>query len=1138
MFHPKQEKNIITLSLLLVMLLVFLTPAVAQEVTAAITGTVVDPSGAAIPNASVIAKDTERGITLPTQTNETGVYTLPRVPIGTYTLRIEAKGFQTAVHPAFTLTLNQTARIDVAMKVGQVGETVEVTGAAPVLQTSSTEVSTLIDSKTTDSMPLMSRNYMQLTLITPGAVHPNPQNMTDSQTMTSAARPYINGNREQANNMLLDGMDNNQIGDNEVGYTPNVDAIQEFNLISQNASAEFGDFQGGIINTSTKSGTNRFHGNVFEYLRNDALNANRWANGLTKGGAVDPKTTNSDGTLLKPKMRWNMFGGTIGGPIIKDKLFFFADYQGQRYDFPASPVQVRAIPVAFRTGDFSSLCTAGFNSSDVCTDATQTIYNPTTHLPFTHNQIPTAMISPVVSKLFGSGFYPTQLDSNNMFTQFTGHQLNNDQGDIKIDWVATSKDTIFGRWSQMRLRNPWTDSWALATPTNPTAIEPSKNSVLNWDHSFGPNLLNEVRVGFNWVGYGQTFDDHGLGNFAQTLGIANGNVNGPGLPLMNLPGMTFGNAWIAQNFGSTVIQAQDSVIVNRGRHNMHAGFEFKRWRYNSAYGGNSGINGTYNFNGEYTASAAGGGNQIADFILGMPNLVQRGGATGWGQRSSVFATYFQDNWRLTDTVTLNLGLRYENHTPWVEANDHQVNFGLTSGAIEFAGQNGNSRALYNSYNLGWDFQPRLGFAWAPKKFGGKSVLRAAYSVSSYSEGMGANNRLTQNAPFVPGEIANQYTCITGEGGYSCDPNPGLAAGIPLPAPPSTTVTPATYAGLQIRMWDPNWQPAISHQYNVSIQQQLNNSTTFQIGYVGQKTNHLTNFEWAKQGILVSPGVVKPSPYVAGNPALQSAIGAIRGTFANGNARYDALQAVLQKKMSSGLQGQLSYTYSKCLTDAPGFYGSSWSASQTSVGMPSAQNIYDLQGDWGNCYFDATHALTGYFTYALPFGKNKQIGGNMNPFLNAIVGNWEVGGMLTLRTGFHLEVNSWGDPSGTGAFATRPNLTGPINYIKKEVPGGIQWFDPTPLVMPTSGFGNEGVGAIVGPPLKTFDMSLHKSFPLGESKRFEFRAEAMNLTNTPILLFGAGSTFFDGLTGTTGRTTGLINQASNERQIQFALKFYF
>lgn len=1001
-------------------------------------------------------------------------------------------------------------------------------------------------------MPLMSRNYIQLTLLTPGAVHPNPQNMTDSQTMTSAARPYINGNREQANNFLLDGIDNNQIGDNEVGYSPNMDAIQEFNLISQNASAEFGDFQGGIVNTSVKSGTNKFHGNVFEYLRNDVFNANKWQNGLTQGQQANPLYTYSNGVLLKPKMRWNEFGGTFGGPIIKDKLFFFADYQGQRYDFPASPVLVNAIPLAYRNGDFSGICTTGFTNG-ICnpildpvthlpTSSSQ-LYDPTTHQPYLNNQIPTSSFSPVVKALFNSGLYPTQLDSNNQFIQNTGHQLNNDQGDIKIDYVASSKDTIFGRWSQMRLRNPWSDSWALSTPTNPSATEPSKNSVLSWDHTFTPNLLNEVRVGFNWVGYGQTFDSHGLGDFAQKIGITNGNVNGPGLPYMNLGAYQFGNAWIAQNFGSTVIQAQDSVIITHGRHSLHAGFEFKRWRYDAAYGGNSGINGTYNFNGEYTGGVdAGGvsspGFNLADFMLGLPNLVQRGGATGWGQRASVFAGYLQDNWRVTETLTLNLGLRYENHTPWVEANDHQVNFGLTSGAIEFAGQNGNSRALYNAHNLGWDFQPRLGFAWSPKSFGGKSVLRAAYSVSNYAEGMGANNRLTQNAPFVPGEAALQYSCTTVAGVYGCDANPGLAPGIPLPTPPSTTVTPATYAGLQVRMWDPNWQPAVSHQYNFSIQQQLTPTTTFQIGYVGQKTNHLTNFEWAKQRVFVSPGVSTPSPYLAGNPALQNAVTAIRGTFSNGDARYDALQAVLQKRASNGLQGQVSYTYSKCLTNAPGFYGSSWSASQTSVGMASAQNIYDPSADWGNCYFDATHALTGFFTYELPFGKHKQFGSSLSPVANAIIGNWEVGGMLTLRTGFHMEIDSWGDPSGTGAYATRPNLTGPINYIKKNVTGGIQWFDPTPLVMPTSGFGNEGVGAIVGPPLKTFDMSLHKSFLLGESKRFEFRAEAMNLTNTPVLLFGAGSTFFDGLTGTTGRTTGLINQASNERQIQFALKFYF
>ena len=285
--------------LLLVAISGTLPYAWSQEVTAAIVGTVVDPSNAPINNAKVTATDTARGTVYQTETNESGAYNINRVPIGTYELRVTAQGFQTAAHSAFTLVLNQTARIDVQMKVGQVSETVEVTSSAPILKTESTQVDTIIDAKTNDQLPLASRNYVQLTLLAPGAVTPNPDSFNNGDNTANGGRPYINGNREQANNFVLDGIDNNQVSDNLVGFTPAPDAIEEFNLITQNASAEFGNYQGGIVNATIKSGTNGFHGDVWEYFRNDVLNANKWENGF-KG---------PDQALPKDKLRWNMNRG-------------------------------------------------------------------------------------------------------------------------------------------------------------------------------------------------------------------------------------------------------------------------------------------------------------------------------------------------------------------------------------------------------------------------------------------------------------------------------------------------------------------------------------------------------------------------------------------------------------------------------------------------------------------------------------------------------------------------------------------------------------------------------------------------------------------------------------------------------------
>src|SRR3984885_11693800 len=297
----------------------------SQEVTASITGTVTDPSGAAVTGAAVTATSQERGQSYTVVSNDSGLYRIAQLPVGTYSLKVEKSGFSSVSHPAFVLTLNQVARVDVAMKVGQTSETVEVTGSAPILETDVTQVDTIINAATNDNLPLASRNYVQLTLLAPGAVSTDPSSFNNgNNTGGYGGRPLINGNREQANNFLLDGMDNNQVSDNLLGYTPAPDAIEEFNLITNNAPAEFGNFEGGIVNATIKSGTNAYHGDVWEFFRNDVLNANSWSNNLQYPA------------LPKAKIRWNMFGGTLGGPVLKNKLFFFADYQAQRFDIPSS----------------------------------------------------------------------------------------------------------------------------------------------------------------------------------------------------------------------------------------------------------------------------------------------------------------------------------------------------------------------------------------------------------------------------------------------------------------------------------------------------------------------------------------------------------------------------------------------------------------------------------------------------------------------------------------------------------------------------------------------------------------------------------------------------------------------------------
>ena len=349
------KKSVVKAAVLGAVLLVFSVfsqSAWSQTVTAAVVGTITDPAGAAVSGATITATSVERGTTYTAVTNDSGLYRISAVPVGTYTLTVDKSGFSTAAREPFVLTVDQVARIDVALKLGKQSETVKVSGMAPILKTQTTQVDTVINAATNDEMPLAARNYVQLTLLAPGAVSTDPSSFNNgNNTAGYGGRPLINGNREQANNFLLDGMDNNQVSDNLLGYAPAPDAIEEFNLITNNAPAEFGNFEGGIVNATIKSGTNSFHGDVWEYFRNDVLNANQWSSGV-----------NPTDILPKNKVRWNMFGFTAGGPILKNRLFFFADYQGQRFDVPSSTGFITLFTAAERTGNFGAICTAGFDA--------------------------------------------------------------------------------------------------------------------------------------------------------------------------------------------------------------------------------------------------------------------------------------------------------------------------------------------------------------------------------------------------------------------------------------------------------------------------------------------------------------------------------------------------------------------------------------------------------------------------------------------------------------------------------------------------------------------------------------------------------------------------------------------------------
>jgi Carboxypeptidase regulatory-like domain len=1087
-----------------------------QQVTAAFTGKVTDPTGAAVVGAKVTAIDVDRGTPWSTTTSAEGVFSLPRVPIGTYNVKVEKEGFSTATQSHITMEMNQVARLDFQLQVGSLSQTVEVTSQEPMLQTQATQLGQTIDERTNEDLPLATRNYVQLTLLAPGSIHPDPSTFKNGQTTMNSGRPNVNGNREQANNFMLDGLDNNQVSENDVGYAPSVDAIQEFNEITNNAPAEFGNFMGAIISTTTKSGSNQFHGSAFEFFRNNVLNANDWSNNFN-GAPV-------------AAIRWNNFGGTLGGPIKRDKLFFFVDYQGSRDDTPTSIQTTTVFTAAERQGNFSQLLSLATPIQ---------LYNPFsvtsagTRAPFAGNIIPASLFSPAAEKILTSSAYPEPINGNliNNYQYAQNTFINGDQGDVKIDYNISDKDRFYVRYSQSRYDNPAFNTLPLIYDSFSNA--PTHTGVMDWTRTISPSLVNEARFGVNYVYNSNGAATSTLQNFAQTVGIP--AVPSAFLPAMNFEGgnaATIGNSDIYQLFADAVIHYEDTIIWTKGSHTMHIGFQGYRYRIDTFYSGNNGEAGTFNFNGQYTTSSTttksgnGSGLAEADFLLGLPSEIQ-GGVNGgtWGQRSNSIAAFFQDDWRASPNLTFNLGLRWELHTPWDEVDNRQANFNLVTGQEYISGQTcpyNNCNALYNQYNGITNFQPRIGVAWTPG--GGKLVVRSGYTLSNYLEGTGTNLRLPINPPFAH-ENDDQYT---NSSIYGVAPGSTLDQGF-LPFSQSSN----QLIGATLRVWDPNVRPAVSNQWNFTLEYQLSSSTIVQASYVGQRATHLMVPMPYDQSVLNPNGTVSPTEYLAGNPTLLSEIGQISGTASVGNQDYEGLQLVAKKRLGAGLEYSVAYTYSKCMTNNMGYYGQGGQASQSNWYY---QNIYDAAAEWGPCDYDAKSNFVANAVYDLPFGRGRTFGNNVNKAVDALFGGWTLAGILSLHTGFPLTISA-NDASNTTSRGPRADCIAPADVLGEQnadpsVGPGYQWFSPSSYAQPANGtFGSCGVGTVRGPGLTTFDFNVSKTFKFTERHAVDIRAEFINLANHPIL--NAPNTG-------VGPQLGLLNSSNSlsGREVQFALKYHF
>jgi Carboxypeptidase regulatory-like domain/TonB dependent receptor len=1117
------------LSLCLVVALLAL-PAAAQQSTGTIVGTVTDPSGAAVQGATVTAKDTERGTTLTTKSNEDGAFDFPVVPVGSYQVRAEKEGFAAAVQPVFTLVLNQTARLTFQMRVGQRSETVEVVATAPLLQTDTTLLGSIVDARTATELPLSTHNTNQLTLISSaGVVTPNLFGFQAAQNTFGTGRPYVNGAREQENNFILDGMDNNQPDNNDVGFVPSPESIQEFNLITGSAPADFGNYLGGVVNVVIKSGTNQFHGVLYEYLRRGGLNANSWTNNLNK--------------IPRPGQRYDDFGGNLGGPIIKNKLFFFADYQASLFSQPATVTQLQTIPLAQRGGDFSALCTAGFNGVGICANPAQQLYdpassaNPAARTAFAFNHIPVGRFSNAAKNIINSSFYPGAQLANNV-QQF---RTNSYQGELKIDFVPSETDHVMGRWAQQYVTAPTNNSIGLLGNSDKTF--PLKSLVVDEVHTFSTSLLNDARVGFQYFPVTEGFSNPTNQNLPTTFGISGVGVSF--LPALVFSGSgtqpgTIGNNDLVQSFHDTTLQFEDTLTWTRGRHSIHGGFQAYKYIMNDLYPGNAGLAGQFTFDGQFTGNTGTtGGSPAADFLLGLPEDVQQGNGGGGNKylRNSLYGIFAQDNWRITDHLTLNLGLRYELTTARTTKNNQDVNFNLITGVPTIG-------SGYNTYTGRDNFQPRLGLAWQPQ-WGGmwtrNTVVRAAYGISTFMEANGVNNLPYQNPPFIQAhEVSYSGQALpnsTLDQGFSGFPAAACTAAL------LQSLSPTCIKGATLHLTNPNLQPAVDQQWNLTIQRQLGQRTSVSVGYVGNKIDHMSDIFIYNQKQLVG-GVPVPGPFAqplinccgAGNSPT------IRFNDSSGIQRYNALQISLEQREWKGLQYRTNYTWSKCLNNSLGYFGPfgdeealPGTTSQTGFSF-FFQNAYNPRGDYGRCINDVASAFNGYLVYDLPFGKGKMFGGGVSDIVNTVIGGWSLGSDFTLHSGFGITALG-SDSSGTNSASPRANCPSGVSQSGSgqivNLGGGQfgkQFWNPASAVPGVAGtFGTCAIGSFRGPGLATADLNLGKRFVLGERTSLQAMAQFINVTNTPI--FGRPSFF-------QGSSFGVISSSNPGRQIQFGMKLIF
>ncbi|HEY3840145.1 MAG TPA: carboxypeptidase regulatory-like domain-containing protein [Bryobacteraceae bacterium] len=1176
----------------------------AQRDLSTLAGTITDSSGGVVVNAQVTITESSTGQVYEITTNNLGEFVRPALKPGTYNVGVSAPGFKKSEQKDVVLTAGERTGITITLAVGDIGQTVEVTGSVQLLQTEGTQVGAALDTKTVHDVPLGgTRNLTYLARLSPGVV-PAEQGARDSANGGFSA----NGVRSNGqNNFLLNGVDNNIntidfLNQTAYAIAPSIDAVSEVAIQTNGYSAEYGRAAGGVVNVTLRSGTNQVHGSVFEYLQNRDLDANTW----TANRANQPR-----GPFVQ-----NQFGATTGAPIIKNRLFIFGDYQGTRIADSGGSVPnlgysgYTTVPTAaMKNGNFSSLLGGSYTGTDVngapitfqkgmIYDPASTTYQtnasgfqiPVARTPFVGNIIPVSRMDPAWSKIIQLYPNPNQTvitgnaPTNDYYYNTTG-ALITDQGDARVDYRLSDKDTLFGSLSWSNTSK--TDGAPLPGALDDTGfngageVDLARNAQMSYTHVWSPSLVTESRLGFtrlvtSRIGANPStdlFKQYGIGGYDPTTATAN---NG------GLPQIGFSNGyptvgatdWVPTKEFNNVWDFVQNVAISKGAHAYKFGFEFRSVKFpffqvpdphgNIGFSNNetafpSGNNAN---NGSSVSSLT--GDAMASALLGVVDSGNISTTNFVSSQKVAYAGYFQDDWKVNNRLTVNLGMRYELWSPIGEQWGRQANFDVQSNTLYIpSGPNCKDAALppnfgalfpnvsvsrcqVSNYMIPWDkfdFGPRIGIAY---RFMEKTVLRIGYGIFyGGEENQGGSPNRGEGVPF--NETVNltryqgnsTYVGVSQPQCLNCDFfSGGFTGGYPL--------SPFTLnAGVSMRGVQPDFENPLVHKWNFILQRELGYDTALEIGYEGNHQSHqviLWNSDpYINLGTFNTSISSANLQYIQpACPTCQSIGNGLSMTSSFGFGNYSAASAKVEKRFSHGLQFLGSYVWSHALAN------SSTPLSGSSNFAPISQANYAT--GYSSAAWDIRHSFTLAFNYELPFGRGRQFGGSMNRFADMFVGGWQTNGILTLRTGQPLTLagaNCHGVWSRCEPDYV-PGYTGNGNSAPSGGRTANEWFDTSVYSVAYSSQaqgiatgGNVGLQTITGPPTKTMDFSIFKGFKMTERVNLQFRAEAINLGNFTVLSapdLTLGDSKSVGGNGNFGVITSSVQ--GTERHLQFSLRLMF